>query len=119
MFFKNISVYNNIPVRDKVLDIDSATKFVDKRLSDEVIIGHNNKVIWFPPLKNWKQTLPEAQWTQGIESITWIMFLTEFNLKSFWLEKIIQVTDSIPWVRCASGNVYVDGLHHRHGDSTS
>ena len=35
------------------------------------------------------------------------MFLTKINLKSFWLKKIIQVTDSIPWVRCASGNVYM------------
>ena len=33
------------------------------------------------------------------------MFLTEINFKLFWLKKIIQVTDSIPWVRCASGNV--------------
>ena len=33
------------------------------------------------------------------------MFLTKINLKQFWLKKIIQVTDSIPWVRCASGNV--------------
>ena len=24
------------------------------------------------------------------------------------LKKIIQVTDSIPWVRCASGNVYIN-----------
>ena len=24
----------------------------------------------------------------------------------FWLKKISQVVDSIPWVRCASGNVY-------------
>ena len=52
-----------------------------------------------------KKTLPEAQQTQGIESIAWIMFLTEINLKLFWLKKIIQVMDSIPWVRCASGNV--------------
>ena len=51
------------------------------------------------------KTLPEAQRTQGIESITWIMFLTEISLKLFWLKKITQVTDSIPWVRCASGNV--------------
>ena len=57
---------------------------------------------------SWK-TLPEAQRTQGIESITWIMFLTEINLISFWLKKIIQVTDSIPWVRCASGNVLLFG----------
>ena len=33
------------------------------------------------------------------------MFLTEISLKLFWLKKFIQVTDSIPWVRCASGNV--------------
>ena len=37
--------------------------------------------------KSWKQvknkfkTLPEAQRTQGIESITWIMFLAEIDLK--------------------------------------
>ena len=35
-----------------------------------------------------------------------IMFLTKIYLKSFWLKKIIQVTNSIPWVRCASGNVF-------------
>ena len=51
--------------------------------------------------------MPEAQRTQGIESITWIMFLTEINFILFWRKKIIQVTDSIPWVRCASGNVYI------------
>ena len=47
------------------------------------------------------KTLPE---TQGFESITWIIFLIEINLKSFQLKKIIQVLNSIPWVRCASGN---------------
>ena len=51
------------------------------------------------------KTLPEAQRTQGIESTTLILFLTEISLKLFWLKKITQVTDSIPWVRCASGNV--------------
>ena len=44
-----------------------------------------------------KETLPEAQRTQGIESKTLIMFLTEIDLKLFWLKKIIQDTDSIPW----------------------
>ena len=28
-----------------------------------------------------KKTLPEAQRTQGIESITWIMFMTKIDLK--------------------------------------
>ena len=27
-------------------------------------------------------------------------------MKIIWLKKIIQVTDSIPWVCCASGNVF-------------
>ena len=53
----------------------------------------------------WWQTLPEAQRTQGIESMTWIIFLTDMNWKYFWLKEIIQVADSIPWVCCASGNV--------------
>ena len=70
-------------------------------LSFYVLIG--SRIILNAFLK--EETLPEAQRTQGIETITLVMFLTEFNLKSFWLEKIIQVTDSIPWVRCASGNV--------------
>ena len=30
-----------------------------------------------------------------------------WNLHSFWLLEIIQVLDSISWVRCASGNVFV------------
>ena len=52
------------------------------------------------------KTLPEAQRTQGIDSITWIVFLTEMNLYVFILaSEIIQVSDSIPWVHCASGNV--------------
>ena len=29
-----------------------------------------------------------------------------WNLHSFWLLEIIQVLDSISWVRCASGNVF-------------
>ena len=61
--------------------------------------------IYFESWTNTFKTLPEAQRIQGIKSITWIMFLTEITLKSFWLKEIIQVTDSIPWVRCASGNV--------------
>ena len=52
------------------------------------------------------KTLPEAQRTQGIEFITWIIFLTEINLKVFQMKKFIQVLNSIPWVRCASGNVF-------------
>ena len=32
--FENICVYNDVPVRYKVLDIDSATKNFDKPLSD-------------------------------------------------------------------------------------
>ena len=53
-----------------------------------------------------KETLPESQRTQGIESMTWIIFLTKINLKLYQLKKIIQVLNSIPWVRCASGNVF-------------
>ena len=34
------------------------------------------------------------------------LVLTEINLKWFLLKKIIQVLNSIPWVRCASGNVF-------------
>ena len=53
------------------------------------------------------KTLPEAQRTQGIEFMTCIVFFTLINLKLFQLKKIIQVLDSIPWVRCASGNVFL------------
>ena len=38
--------------------------------------------------------------------MTWISFLNEINFKRFQLKKIIQVLNSIPWVRCASGNVF-------------
>ena len=37
----------------------------------------------------------------------WVRDLNNvFNLTS--VRNLIQVTDSIPWVRCASGNVYID-----------
>ena len=76
-----------------------------------IISGGSNMItfeqsVTFQVPTSQSKTLPEAQRTQGIESITWIMFLTEINLKLFWLKKIMQVTDSIPWVRCASGNVF-------------
>ena len=32
-------------------------------------------------------TLPEAQRTQGIESVTWIRFLTELNLKTLFMSR--------------------------------
>ena len=38
------------------------------------------------------------------------LVLTEINLEWFWLNKISQVMDSIPWVRCAYGNVLVRRL---------
>ena len=45
------------------------------------------------------KTLPEAQRTQGIESLTWITLLTKLNLYQF---QITQVLDSIAWVHCAT-----------------
>ena len=42
-------------------------------------------------------TLPEAQWTQDIDSVSWVIFKAV---------EIIRGTESIPWVRCASGNVW-------------
>ena len=58
--------------------------------------------------KNWKmlETLLEAQRTQGIEFKTWMIFLSWYNFKLILIRKMIHVIDSIPWVRCASGNVY-------------
>ena len=50
--------------------------------------------------------MPEAQQTQGIGSITWISIFSSNNFKFIPVRKIIQVINSIPWVRCASGNVY-------------
>ena len=38
-----------------------------------------------------------------------------WNLHSFKLLDIIQVLDSISWVRCASGNVYCLGAFFRFG----
>ena len=40
---------------------------------------------------------------QGIESVT---FLTDKKFKMTLAERFTQVMDSIPWVRCASGNVF-------------
>ena len=44
-----------------------------------------------------------ATWWSTLESLTGIFFWTEF---AFFLA-IFQVIESIPWVRCASGNVFV------------
>ena len=55
------------------------------------------------------KTLPEAQRTQGIESITWVIFFSQNSFKLNSVREMIQVIDSIPWVRCASGNVCVYG----------
>ena len=52
-----------------------------------------------------KQTLPEAQRTQGIESLTRIFFQNKFPF--LLAVEISQVLDSIPWVCCAFGNVYM------------
>ena len=52
------------------------------------------------------KTLPEAQRTQGIESVTWMMFFNQNCFKLIPVRNVFQVVDSIPWVRCASGNVF-------------
>ena len=52
------------------------------------------------------KTLPEAQRTQGIESVTWQISFGSTNFKFISVGEIIQVIDLIPWVRCASGNVF-------------
>ena len=44
-----------------------------------------------------------ATWWSTLESLTGIFFWTEF---AFFLA-IFQVIESIPWVRCASGNIFV------------
>ena len=61
----------------------------------------------FPKSTQKYQTLPEAQPTQGIESVTWVIFFSQNSFKLISVRKMIQVIDSIPWVRCASGNVLV------------
>ena len=50
-------------------------------------------------------TLPEAKRTQGIESVTCMIFFRQNNFKLISVRNMIQVINSIPWVRCASGNV--------------
>ena len=56
----------------------------------------------------------EAQRTQGIEYVTWMIYFSWNNFKLISVSNMIQVIDSIPWVRCASGNVY----SHRFWSST-
>ena len=46
----------------------------------------------------WQRWLPGSG--GGLKVLNW-------NLHSFQLLDIIQVLDSISWVRCASGNVYL------------
>ena len=58
------------------------------------------------------QTLPKAQRTQGIEFKTWINFFIWNTFKLISVRKIIQVINSIPWVRCASGNVLYSCIFH-------
>ena len=53
-----------------------------------------------------KHTLPEEQRTQDIESVTWMIFFGQNNFKLISVRNMIQVIDSIPWIRCASGNVF-------------
>ena len=52
------------------------------------------------------KTLPEAQRTQGIESMIWMNFFSWNYFNSILVINMIQVIDSMPWVRCASGNVF-------------
>ena len=51
------------------------------------------------------KTLPEAQRSQGIESLTWEIFFSQNYFEFISVRKMIQVIDSTPWARCASGNV--------------
>ena len=48
------------------------------------------------------ETLPEAQRTQDIDSVSWVV--SKVEMKTSW--EIIRGMESIPWVRCASGNVF-------------
>ena len=57
-------------------------------------------------MRHTNKTLPEAQRTQGIESVTWMIFFSQNNFKLISVRNMIQVIDSMPWVRCASGNVF-------------
>ena len=75
-------------------NIEKKLKKIEKNVEKKLRIGWE-KV----------ETLPEAQRTQGIESMTWIIFPTKIDLKVFQMKKFIQVLNSIPWVRCASNNV--------------
>ena len=57
------------------------------------ITANKNSTIWWPHLQPMHYCRKRH------------LVLTDINLKWFWLKKISQVMDSIPWVRCASGNV--------------
>ena len=59
-----------------------------------------------PLPKNWTMLINIARGTTNL-----YLFLTEINLKWFQLKKIIQVSNSIPWVRCASCNVFLVFSH--------
>ena len=50
----------------------------------------------------WQRWLPGSG--GGLKVLNW-------NLHSFQLLDIIQVLDSIPWVRCASGNVFISYIN--------
>ena len=53
-------------------------KIEEKKVENKLKKKSWEKVVEF--LKKVEKTLPEAQRTQGIESITWIKFLTKINL---------------------------------------
>ena len=64
---------------------------------------NTSSAIWWPNLKP-MQVAPSGGQILNQSKLRHLV-LTEINLKWFWLKKISQVMDSIPWVRCASGNV--------------
>ena len=52
-----------------------------------------------------------TRWERWLPGSGGMFKVLNWNLHSFWLLEIIQVLDSISWVRCASGNVFIVQSH--------
>ena len=58
-----------------------------------------------------------TRWERWLPGSGGMFKVLNWNLHSFRLLEIIQVLDSISWVRCASGNVYSNTGHHGRAGS--
>ena len=77
-------------------------------------VTNASSATWWPKLELMLSTLHVGQWWSNFELIQvephWPNL--EPRQVAFYLAgKITQVTESIPWVRCASGNVYIVDYH--------